>query len=674
MLSIVMAALRSRRSSMVAPSGDLPTQYGPLAYVCAADAIGAAAVGFAAAGPACIVAFGRGHAAAGMLAVTAATSAVVVVFASLAIFLVGGIRRSAPGALDARPPRRRHGLPGGFGAGAVGTIGGLAIGGGIASTGPMDLAPITIGLGLASAAVAVAGCQTGAYLGHRHATGLRTATGFGGASERRHVPGWLVAVGALVALAVVARHVGPVGAALVPYVVATAVGVGAGGMLRPVARWIGCRAVRVTESTFDERPHVTVDSGESTASEDIARESTRANETIDDPPAGVRETGRFVRGTIAAAGYLARRPGLDHVVALAVAGLVIVGASTLAWTSGVTARHDRAAIELGADRVLTVAPISPARLVADVRSADPTGRYAMAAVVASGTATGRAVVAVDGQRLGAVVAGVRSGPTGEHLAALLRVGGVPTPAITGPEPGTGQSYDLPLAEASALKVTRVGSPVPGVPAGGILVDLGDGALPGDVDATSEVWLASDAPHSLVDDLSRHGLRIISGTSVGARAAAYADQPAVAVARFQLLAGIVMLCCAALLIGAVTRAHRGTRTVARGVGLAVAAWTAGVIGALVARHAGPDFATGFADGWARVSPPPLVGSAPFAVFALVSGLILAAAVVAVGAGRRPRSGVVNPPGPARSLDGRVSAGGRDQTDLAVGGAPGTVPAT
>jgi hypothetical protein len=211
-----------------------------------------------------------------------------------------------------------------------------------------------------------------------------------------------------------------------------------------------------------------------------------------------------------------------------------------------------------------------------------------------------------------------------------------------------------------------------VPAGGILVDLGDGAPP-DAGATSEVWLASDAPPSLVDDLSRYGLRIVADTSVGALAAAYDDQPAVAVARFQLLAGIVTLCFAALLIGAVTRAHRGVRTVARGVGLAVAAWTAGITGALVARHAGPDFATGFVDGWARVAPPPLVGSAPFAGFALVSGLVFAAAVVA-GARRRHRSGVVNPPGPARPLDGRVAAGGRERTDLAVGEAHGTVSAT
>jgi hypothetical protein len=480
---------------------------------------------------------------------------------------------------------------------------------------------------------------------------------------------------------------------------------------------------------------------------------------------------------------------------------------------------------------VTVAPVPPAELVAGVRATDPTGRYAMAAVVAPATAARGTVVAVDGGRLGAVVTGIRSGPTGRQLDALLRQKKVPptevtgatlqlnvitsstvgpaarvavlleapnalthrvdfgpllagehvyaatapcpngctvsgftvagalapaqpvatvilrelrqrapdravldasafadasrwrlgavgtsgaqtfavsaagldiavagppladkpgvtadsadavvyldagmtTSAITGPETAAGQSFDLPPSGAGAVKVTRLASPVPGVSSGGILVDLDD-AVPPNAGATSEVWLAADAPSSLVDELSRHGLRVVARTSVGIRAAVYAHQPAVAVVRFQLLAGIVMLICAALVVGAVTQAHRGARSVARGVGLAIAAWTAGVGGALVARHAGPDFATGFVDGWARVPPPPLVGGAPFAAFALASGLVLAAAVAAAGARHRPRLGVVNPPGPARPLDDRVGAGGSDRRDLAVGGAHGTVSAT
>jgi hypothetical protein len=318
---------------------------------------------------------------------------------------------------------------------------------------------------------------------------------------------------------------------------------------------------------------------------------------------------------------------------------------------------------------------TPDRAVLDPSAFADASRWRLGPVGTSGAQT----FAVSEAGLDVAVAGDtaltdKPGTVGDSAHAVVYLdAGVPTSAITGPETASGASYDLPPTEAGAVKVTRVGSPVPGVPAGGILVDLA-AVVPPKAGVTSQVWLAADAPGSLIEALPRHGLRIVARTSISARGAVYADQPAVTVARFQLLAGAVTLCCAALLIGAVTRAHRGARTVARGVGLAVAAWTAGIGGALVARHAGPDFATGFVDGWARVPPPPLVGSASFAVFALASGLVLAAAVTAVGARRRPPPGVVNPPGPTRPLDGRVGAGGPDRRDLAVGGAHGTVSAT
>jgi hypothetical protein len=318
---------------------------------------------------------------------------------------------------------------------------------------------------------------------------------------------------------------------------------------------------------------------------------------------------------------------------------------------------------------------TPDRAVLDPSAFADASRWRLGPVGTSGAQT----FAVSEAGLDVAVAGAtaltdKPGTVGDSAHAVVYLdAGVPTSAITGPETASGASYDLPPTEAGAVKVTRVGSPVPGVPAGGILVDLA-AVVPPKAGVTSQVWLAADAPRSLIEALPRHGLRIVARTSISARGAVYADQPAVTVARFQLLAGAVTLCCAALLIGAVTRAHRGARTVARGVGLAVAAWTAGIGGALVARHAGPDFATGFVDGWARVRPPPLVGSASFAVFALASGLVLAAAVTAVGARRRPPPGVVNPPGPTRPLDGQVGAGGPDRRDLAVGGAHGTVSAT
>ncbi|MET7398947.1 hypothetical protein ABZS66_36260 [Dactylosporangium sp. NPDC005572] len=71
------------------------------------------------------------------------------------------------------------------------------------------------------------------------------------------------------------------------------------------------------------------------------------------------------------------------------------------WAGAATARAERAAVELGADRVLRVAPVAPARLLAAVRAADPSGREAMAVVV-TGAAGAAPVVAVDSTRFAAV--------------------------------------------------------------------------------------------------------------------------------------------------------------------------------------------------------------------------------------------------------------------------------
>jgi hypothetical protein len=651
--------------------GRLPARAGTTAAArgFAGGAIAALAVAFAAAAPACVVAFGGGDASAAVVAVASVTTLLVVLFAAAAAVLVGRVQRSAAaGPQGAASP----GHPGGHRPGrrgcVVGAVGGLAVAGAAVSAGPTDLVPVTIGLGVVSAAIAAAACTAGSYLGRRRTPlRLRTADGPGEATAPRRTRGWFGVAGGLVALAVAARHTGLVGADLVPYVAAGAVASVAAGALRPVARWIGFRAVRVTECVPEPILDVTVDGHVATAGEDPAYDGTvRADEDATEPTGDERRTGRFAWGTIAATGYLARRTDLDHVVALAVVGVALAGAATFAVTSGAVARHDRATVELGADRIVTVAPVSADRLTADVRAADPTGRYALATVVTPASAAGGAVVAVDGQRLAAVVAGgVRSGPTGAQLAALLRPKGLPPAAVTGPETPAGERYEqLP---ADTITLTHLDSPVPGVPAGGILVDLA--AVPPPIaGTTSQVWLAFDAPPSLLDGLARHGLRVVARTSVDARAAIYADQPAMTVARFQLLAGIVMLCCAALLIGAVTRAHRGARTVARGFGLAVAVWAVGLVGALVARHAGPDFGTGFADGWSRVPPPPLVGTSSFVAFALESGLVLAVTVVAVVAPCRPWRGVVNPPGPARPLDGRPAAGSPAFTVGAGGGQP------
>ncbi len=70
------------------------------------------------------------------------------------------------------------------------------------------------------------------------------------------------------------------------------------------------------------------------------------------------------------------------------------------WSATRTAGTERSAVELGADRVLTVQANSRTALVHAVRRADPEGRHAMAVVV--DRASSPPILAVDSPRLAAV--------------------------------------------------------------------------------------------------------------------------------------------------------------------------------------------------------------------------------------------------------------------------------
>jgi hypothetical protein len=97
---------------------------------------------------------------------------------------------------------------------------------------------------------------------------------------------------------------------------------------------------------------------------------------------------------------LARRSGNSPVLALLTVAVAVLLAGVLNWDVSAAARGARADFEVGADRVLSVEAPSRAALVAAVRSADPDGRYAMAAVQTYGTLP---FLAVDATRLAAVV-------------------------------------------------------------------------------------------------------------------------------------------------------------------------------------------------------------------------------------------------------------------------------
>jgi hypothetical protein len=118
---------------------------------------------------------------------------------------------------------------------------------------------------------------------------------------------------------------------------------------------------------------------------------------------------------------------------LAVAAcLLLVGVQ--AWTVAERNRHQRAAGEVGAQVVLTVGSGRAQTLLDAVRAADPTGRYAMAAVSVTATSKGPPVLAVDSPRADRILSwgGPDTVPVGMVPAALRPI--LPDPVTL--RPGT----------------------------------------------------------------------------------------------------------------------------------------------------------------------------------------------------------------------------------------------
>ena len=97
---------------------------------------------------------------------------------------------------------------------------------------------------------------------------------------------------------------------------------------------------------------------------------------------------------------VSRQPGTDRVFALVVVAVALLALTLGTYAAGRAERVERADVELGAARVLTVSAASRTQLLHAVRQADPEGRYAMAVVVDSGGTP--PVLAVDSSRLATV--------------------------------------------------------------------------------------------------------------------------------------------------------------------------------------------------------------------------------------------------------------------------------
>jgi putative ABC transport system permease protein len=102
-----------------------------------------------------------------------------------------------------------------------------------------------------------------------------------------------------------------------------------------------------------------------------------------------------------------------------------------AWFVGSTDRSSQAAFVTGAEAVVTVRPVSPLALERAVRSADPSGALAMAAVRYSSSS--QLLVAVDSSRLDRVVAwpSTFSSVAGARLATLLHPSAAPVIELAG---------------------------------------------------------------------------------------------------------------------------------------------------------------------------------------------------------------------------------------------------
>ncbi|GGM78108.1 FtsX-like permease family protein [Dactylosporangium sucinum] len=175
------------------------------------------------------------------------------------------------------------------------------------------------------------------------------------------------------------------------------------------------------------------------------------------PPAVAAGRAALARGRLTGgltALFLARRASAYRIVPVLAAAACVCGVAAQDWARADAARLHRAQAEIGADRVLTVAPVPRERLLAAVRAADPEGRHAMAVVVSGASGPGPRLLAVDSRRLRAVAA-VDPGPAADRLHPPA-----PAPiAVTGTALTLRASGGGPVALSLTLAVAGTGEKV-----------------------------------------------------------------------------------------------------------------------------------------------------------------------------------------------------------------------
>ncbi|GIF71276.1 FtsX-like permease family protein [Asanoa siamensis] len=172
---------------------------------------------------------------------------------------------------------------------------------------------------------------------------------------------------------------------------------------------------------------------------------------------------------------VARRPGSQRLFVLLAVAVAVLGFATTTVDVADRARADRAAVETGATRTLTVAPTDAGALRAAVRAVDPDGRYAMAVGVRPGV-DGPPVLFADtaalpavavwrpeyGDRTPAEIAAALRPPDDEPVVVkgtelALTVDYAPPPATDGTAPGTELRLTALLRPLAGGPPVRAGS-------------------------------------------------------------------------------------------------------------------------------------------------------------------------------------------------------------------------
>ena len=173
-------------------------------------------------------------------------------------------------------------------------------------------------------------------------------------------------------------------------------------------------------------------------------------------PAGVRYARRALdRGGLGAAlaGFqLSRRPGAVRLFALLVATVAVAGYAACAVDVAARGRAVQSALGTGADRVLSVQPVTRSKLLNAVRAVDPQGAYAMAVVPLPGDGDrAPAGLAVDSTRLATVPFWPAGGPGAAATARVLRPA-APEPLLIS---GATVTVDVTASGFSAQKPVRL---------------------------------------------------------------------------------------------------------------------------------------------------------------------------------------------------------------------------